>query len=194
MAILPVLLLSVGLAMDATAVAAARGLSATTLRVRDAAKVAFLFGAFQAGMPLVGWAASARFAAAIDAWDHWIAFTLLAGMGAKMVRDGLREDDGGPEGEAPAAKDASDPYGWAPLLALALATSIDALVAGFTLPTLAVPVGTAVASIGLVTALLSGAGVYLGRRFGAHLGARLTPLGGVLLIGLGVKVLVDHLP
>lgn len=172
--------------MDATAVAAAKGLASPRVRLGDALRVAFLFGGFQAAMPALGWLLGDRFAARIEAWDHWIAFALLAGIGGKMIHEALSQRDDGP---APP----SDTFGWRPLLVLAVATSIDALAAGVTLPLLDVPLVTAVVVIGAVTAALSLAGVYVGRRFGDRLGKKLDVLGGVLLIGLGVKTLVEHL-
>lgn len=184
--------LSVGLAMDATAVAAAKGFGAAKLRVVDATKMALLFGAFQAGMPVVGWAIGARFAKVIEAWDHWIAFVLLGGVGAKMIFEVARGDaELSSEGAAGSADD--DSFAWWPLVVLAVATSIDALVAGLTLPLLSVPIAAAAATIGLTTAVLSAGGAYLGRRLGARIGRKLDVVGGLLLIGLGTKILIEHL-
>jgi putative Mn2+ efflux pump MntP len=183
---LGVLMLSIGLAMDATAVAAAKGLGAARLRVRDTTKMALLFGAFQAGMPLLGWAIGFRFAKAIEAWDHWVAFVLLGGIGAKMIVEALRrkQDDD---------DDTADPFGWWSLVVLAVATSIDALIAGLTLPLMAVPILLAVTSIGVTTAVLSAAGAWAGRQIGARLGRKLDVFGGLLLVGLGTKILIEHL-
>jgi putative Mn2+ efflux pump MntP len=170
--------------MDATAVAAARGFSNPDAKARDIVKMGALFGGFQAGMPILGWAVGDRFATLIAAWDHWVAFVLLAGIGAKMIYEVVR---GGPEEEAQ-----GNAFGWAPLVVLAVATSIDALVAGLTLHLLAVPVVTAVIVIGATTAAFSIAGAYLGRRFGASIGRKLDVFGGILLIGLGLKILLEH--
>lgn len=187
--VLGVLTLSVGLAMDATAVAAAKGFGAAKLRVWDATKMAVLFGLFQAGMPIIGWAVGARFAKTIEAWDHWIAFALLGGIGGKMIYEVLR---GGDEGDAQ-QEDDSEAFAWWPLVVLAVATSIDALVAGLTLPLLAVPIAVAAATIGVTTAVLSASGAYLGRKLGARVGRKLDVVGGLLLIGLGTKILIEHL-
>ncbi len=178
--------LGVGLSMDAAAVAATRGFLAPRVRVADAARVGLLFGGFQALMPALGWAAGARFAPLIEAWDHWVAFVLLAGLGGKMLYDAATAGRAEP-------KPVADPFGWRPLVVLAVATSIDALAAGITLPLLDVGFAAAIATIGAIAAVLSAAGVYLGRRFGARLGAKLDAAGGVLLIALGVKTLVEHL-
>lgn len=179
-----IVLLAVGLAMDATAVAAARGFAATRLRARDVALVAGLFGSFQALMPLLGWLIGQRLGAAVAAWDHWIIFALLGGIGAKMLWEAR---------EAPEAVDARDPFAPRELVALAVATSIDALGAGVTLPMMHAPLALSVGTIGVVTALLSGLGLYAGRRFGAALGRRLDAFGGVVLIGLGAVTLAQHL-
>jgi putative Mn2+ efflux pump MntP len=111
---------------------------------------------------------------------------LLAGIGGKMIHEAVTGHD-----DEPATSD--NAFGWGPLVILAVATSIDALAAGVTLPLLGVPLVTALLVIGVVTAVLSFAGVYVGRRFGDRLGKKLDVFGGVLLIGLGVKTLIQHL-
>jgi putative Mn2+ efflux pump MntP len=182
-----ILLLAVGLAMDATAVAAARGLAARRVRARQVLLVALLFGGAQALMPLLGWWVGAQLGPLVAAVDHWIAFGLLAGIGGKMVWEGLRHT--GAEGVASGA----DVFALPTLLLLALATSIDAFAVGITLPLLGAPLGLSLATIGLTTAALSAAGVVLGRRFGARLGRRLDAFGGLVLVGLGCKLLIEHL-
>lgn len=181
------LLLSVGLAMDATAVAAARGLSVARVRLRDAALIGALFGGFQAGMPLLGWLAGATFGAAFQAWDHWIAFVLLGGLGARMLWEARNAEE---NEEAPAG---AEPFALGALLPLAVATSIDAAAAGVTLPLLGAPMVVSIGAIGVVTAGLSAAGALLGGRLGTMAGPRMGYLGGVVLIGLGARTLVDHL-
>jgi manganese efflux pump family protein len=183
-----VLLLAVGLAMDATAVAAARGLAAPVLRAGQVARVALLFGAAQALMPLLGWFIGDRVGPLVAAWDHWIAFVLLVAIGGKMLWESRRpaEDGQGGAGQP-------DPFRMPLLLALALATSIDAFAVGVTLPMLGAPMVMSLVCIGVTTALLSAAGVVVGRRSGQRLGRRLDAFGGIILIGLGVKILVTHL-
>jgi putative Mn2+ efflux pump MntP len=181
------LVLALGLAMDATAVAAARGLAAPVVHVRHALLVGGLFGGAQALMPLLGYLLGARLGPAIARWDHWLAFALLAGIGGKM----LWEARGSHSEEAPAPT--GDPFGLRILLVLALATSIDAFAAGITLPLLNAPLSLSLITIGVTTAVLSGAAVFLGRHFGSKLGRRLDALGGAVLVGLGVKILVEHL-
>ncbi|PZR05027.1 MAG: hypothetical protein DI536_33200 [Archangium gephyra] len=179
-------MLAVGLAMDATAAASARGMAAKRVSPRDVLLVAGLFGGFQALMPLLGWVVGERFGSVVSAWDHWIAFTLLAGLGGKMLWEARKADDDEASVEV-------NPFHWRLLVVLAFATSIDALAAGLTLPLLATPVLISVGIIGVVTAGFSAAGLMLGRRFGAHLGKKLDVAGGLLLIAVGSKVLVEHL-
>lgn len=180
-----ILLLAIGLAMDATAVAAARGLGARSVPWPDAVRLALLFGGFQALMPLLGWVAGARVGPWVAAWDHWIAFALLGAIGSKMIWDALRHD------EAPPTEEGA--FRTRALLLLAVATSIDALAAGVTLPMLRAPLLLTIATIGLTTTLLSLLGVYAGRRFGAQLGPRLDVFGGLVLIGIGARILAQHL-
>lgn len=177
--------MAIGLAMDATAVSAARGLAVPRVEGRHVALVAVFFGGSQALLPLLGWLIGAQAGPAVQAWDHWIAFALLVGIGGKM----LHEARGGPEGEVRGG----DPFGLRVMAALALATSVDAFAVGVTLPMLGAPLLLSLATIGLVTAALSVLGLYAGRRFGALLGPRLEGVGGVVLILLGVRILVDHL-
>ncbi len=180
-----ILLLAIGLAMDATAVAGARGLAVARVTPGNAFRIAFLFGAFQAGMPLLGWALGRQLGSVVAKWEHWIAFILLAGVGGKMLHEAW---SAGPEKRE--ENDAS-PFAWRPLLVLAIATSIDAFAVGITLPMLHAPFAVTLTTIGVVTAALSAAGVYAGRRFGAMLGRRLDAFGGLVLVGLAIKSLVS---
>jgi manganese efflux pump family protein len=179
-----ILLLAVGLSMDATAVAAARGLAAERIRTRDVLLIAALFGGFQALMPLAGWLIGTRLGPYIAEWDHWIAFALLAAIGGKM----LWEARGGG-----AKIDGQDTFAVPTLVILAIATSIDAFAAGITLPTVGAPLSLSLVTIGTTTAVLSAAGLFAGRRLGATIGRKLDVAGGLILIALGVKILVEHL-
>jgi manganese efflux pump family protein len=181
-----ILLLSIGLAMDATAVAAARGLAARRVSAQHVLLVSLLFGGFQAFMPLVGWIVGAELGPTVDRYDHWIAFVLLGAIGGKMLFEAFRPGNA----DAPPAEDL---FRLDVLLVLALATSIDALAVGVTLPMLGAPMLMSLVTIGVTTALLSGAGLVLGGRFGAALGKRLDIAGGLVLIGLGTKILIQHL-
>ena len=180
-------MLAVGLAMDATAVAAAQGLAARRVHARHVLLVALLFGGFQALMPLIGFVAGVRIGPLVQAWDHWIAFVLLSFIGGKMLWDarGAADDEDG--------AGAVDRFALRSMLVLAVATSIDALAVGFTLPMLDAPFVLSVVTIGVVTAFLSAVGLFAGRRFGVLLGKRLDLAGGAVLIGLGFKILFEHL-
>ena len=184
-----ILALSAGLAMDATAVSAARGFAADALRVRDVLRVALFFGGFQALMPWLGWLLGDAVGPWVTAWDHWIAFVLLGAIGGKMLWEARSE----PAVECGAASKCDDLFGTRVLLLLAVATSIDALAVGITLPMLGAPMAFSLASIGLVTAGLCALGIVAGRRFGSLLGRRLDAFGGLVLIGLGTKILLEHL-
>lgn len=181
-----IVLLALGLAMDATAVAAARGLAAPRLRARDVALVAALFGGFQALMPLIGWLVGTTVGPLVERWQHWVVFVLLGGIGARMLweaREAADETD---------TRGDHDVFDLRVLLLLAVATSIDALAAGVTLPLLRAPMLLSLVTIGVVTAALSAIGLYAGRRFGAALGRKLDVAGGLVLIGLGARTLVEH--
>lgn len=180
-----ILLMAVGLAMDATAVAAARGLAAPEIKPRHAVLVAVFFGGFQALMPGIGWWLGSAVGALVAAWDHWIAFALLGGLGGKMLWEARQDDDDAPP--------PGDPFAPKLMLTLAVATSLDALAVGVTLPLIGAPLVLSVVTIGVTTAVLSVAGLYVGGRFGAVLGNKLDVAGGLVLVGLGLKILVEHL-
>ena len=182
-----VLALAVGLAMDATAVSAARGLSTPRILPRHVLLVALFFGGFQALMPLLGWLVGSRMGPLVTAWDHWIAFALLAAIGGKMLWEAR-----GAASEAPQTPGA-DRFDLKVMFVLGVATSIDALAAGITLPMLNAPMLLSFVTIGATTALLSALGLFAGRRFGAMLGKRLDMAGGLVLIALGTKILLEHL-
>ena len=183
-----IFVLALGLSMDAMAVAAARGLATPHVRGRHVAQIALFFGGFQALMPLLGWMIGASLGEHVRAWDHWIAFVLLCAIGLKMLWDAR---PGAPEPDEEAAP--SDAFAPRVLLVLAIATSIDALAAGVTLPMLEAPMLLSLVTIGLTTAVLSAVGLLVGRRFGAMLGKRLDVIGGLALMGLGTKILIEHL-
>ena len=171
------LALSVALALDAAAVSASLG--ATAPRERVVAAV-LLFGAFQAAMAGIGAVGGELVATYAASVDHWIAFALLALVGGRMIW-GTGDDDEGPETT------------WWALVVLAVATSIDALAAGVTLPLMGPPLPVCLVAIGGVTSALSGLAAILGRGVGATLGPHVERLGGVVLIGIGLKILVEHL-
>jgi putative Mn2+ efflux pump MntP len=174
------LFLAFALAMDAFAVALTQG-ARFRPGIASGLTIALTFGLFQAVMPLAGWGIGAAALAYVEAVDHWIAFGLLAFLGVRML--------GGHVGE----EEASHALTGRALMVAGVATSIDALAAGITLPTLDIAPLTAAALIGLVTFAMSGAGVALGRVAGDRWGTWAERAGGVILIGLGVKILGQHL-
>lgn len=197
-----ILLLAVGLAMDAAAVSAARGLAARRVGLRHAALVAVYFGGAQGLMPLLGWGLGRGAGPALAAWDHWIAFVLLTGLGAKMLWEarGARDDaeetvaqERTLEGQVGDERAIGLLFGHRVMATLALATSVDAFAVGVTLPMLGAPVVLSCVTIGVTTAALSVAALFAGTRAGAALGTKFDLAGGLILVGLGVKVLVEHL-
>jgi putative Mn2+ efflux pump MntP len=184
MELLTAFVLALGLSMDAVAVSISAGMSRPNEPWSRAIRMPLAFGAFQALMPLVGWLGGAKLVGLVAAWDHWLVFALLAGIGGKMLWEAFSRDD-----DAPVA----DPFAWKPLLLLALATSIDALAAGLSIAVIHLPVLVTVAVIGLTTALLCLPAVRLGSRLGDRWATRAEIVGGLVLIGLGVRILVQHL-
>lgn len=173
------LFLAVALAMDAFAVALTQG-ARFRPGIAGAAAIALTFGGFQAVMPLAGWGIGAFAFSFVEALDHWIAFALLTFLGVRMLGGHVGEDE------------AMHKLTGSALILAGIATSIDALAAGITLPTLEVSPMIAVALIGLVTAVMSAGGVALGRKAGDRWGVWAERVGGVILIALGCKILAEH--
>lgn len=174
--------------MDAMAVAASAGITVKSLRFSHFAKVALLFGGFQALMPLLGWLLGSWGGRFVESVDHWIIFGLLAVIGGKMLYEAWPS---APEAEVEAPQ--RDPFGLGTMTVLAIATSIDAFAAGVALPLMKAPIALTLVTIGVTTAALSALGLAIGRRVGARFGRKLALVGGLLLIALGVKVLLEHL-
>ena len=187
MSFLELLLIGVGLSMDAFAVASCQGLSMPRLTWRHAGVIGLFFGGFQAAMPMLGWALGSRFAVYIQELDHWVAFVLLGLIGGNMVREAL-----GPEEEAETAC-AAGRLDLRQLFLMAVATSIDALAVGVTFAFLRVDILPAVALIGATTFVLSAAGVRVGNVFGSRYKSKAELAGGVILIFMGTKILLEHL-
>lgn len=176
---------AVGLAMDAFAVSIVSGSVFKELRVRHALRMAFFFGAFQAIMPLIGYAAGQSFACKMAAWDHWIAFVLLGGIGGKMIYEAFQFDA--------VEENPKDPSKLAVLVVLSIATSIDALAVGITLSLITHSIALAVILIGVITFALSYAGCEIGKRIGHFFENKIEILGGLILIAIGAKILISHL-
>ena len=176
------LVLAVGLSMDAFAVSVCKGLALRRVTLKECLTAGVWFGAFQALMPLLGFFLGATFAEKITAVDHWIAFVLLGLIGANMIRESFGEAEGVSSAMTPGA-----------MLPLAVATSIDALAVGVTFALLTIKIIPAVATIGVITCALSALGVKLGSVFGARWRSRAELAGGIILILLGTKILLEHL-
>ncbi len=189
MGFIELFIIAVGLSADAFAVAVCKGLAMPRIRWRQALIIALAFGAFQAGMPVIGWLVGDQLTRFITPIDHWIAFVLLAAIGAKMIWDAFHEEpaESTENTEAQSALDAKE------LLALAVATSIDALAVGISFAFLGVNIAVAAAIIGVTTFCLSFVGVIIGHRFGAQFEKAAAITGGVVLIFIGLKILLEHL-
>lgn len=183
MGIAELFILAVGLSMDAFAVAVCKGLSLSKINFKNAAWVGLWFGVFQAIMPVIGYLLGTQFKDKITSIDHWIAFVLLAFIGANMIREALsRSEEKTDAGLAPKV-----------MFPLAVATSIDALAIGVTFAFLNVNIAAAVSFIGAVTFVISAAGVKIGNVFGVKYKSRAEIIGGAILIILGIKILFEHL-
>lgn len=178
-----VFLVAIGLAMDATAVSVAGGVSVREGRARTALTLALIFGGFQAGMTVLGWYAGSALAGFIGWIDHWVAFFLLLFIGGKMVFDGLKGEDGEPVAfEKPLV-----------LLTLGIATSIDAMAVGLSFAVLGSAVLVPAAIIGIVSAVLSLVGFWCGGVFGGKHREWAEVVGGAVLLFIGVRILFEHL-
>ena len=183
MSALELFLLAVGLSMDAFAVAVCKGLAVSELKPRHCLSCGVWFGSFQALMPLIGYFLFVAIKDYIEGIDHWIAFVLLAFLGGKMIKEAVCGCD----------DDADASFNAKTMLIMALATSIDALAAGITLVLPGVNIWLAVLFIGVITFTLSAIGVKLGNVFGAKYKSKAELAGGIILIAIGIKILLEHL-
>jgi putative Mn2+ efflux pump MntP len=175
--------MALGLAMDAFAVSIVSGAAYKQLQIKHALRMAIFFGGFQAFMPLVGSLAGLTVRQYAAGYDHWIAFGLLIAVGGKMIYESFKISQA----------EKMNPSSILILLALSVATSIDALAVGITLPFLRLSVTTAAAIIGTVTFILSYLGVFIGKKFGRLFENKIEAAGGLVLVSLGTKILVQHL-
>ena len=182
------LLLGVGLAMDAFAVSICKGLAMRKVNKKQAVVIALFFGGFQAIMPIVGWFLCKGFQKYIEAFDHWIAFALLAFIGMKMIIETLSEKE-----EDVVVEKMDPPLDMKEMLMLAIATSIDALAVGISLAALDRPIVESATIIGVVTFIISIVGVYIGNFFGNRYKKRAELAGGIILVLIGVKILCEHM-
>ena len=184
MSAIEIMIIAVGLAMDAFAVSIAAGTSGKLEGKRATFRLSFHFGLFQAMMPVIGWFAGSRIAHLIAAVDHWVAFGLLLMVGGRMTLSSFETDT---------ESFARDPSRGASLVILSVATSIDALAVGLSLAMLRINIWYPSAMIGIITAMLSVLGIRAGKYFGKNLGPRMELIGGIILIGIGLKILLSDL-
>lgn len=178
-----ILLVAFALAMDSFSVSVSHGLASRSFNAGNALKIGGLFGLFQAIMPVIGWFSGIHVLALISGFDHWIAFGLLAFIGGRMVYESVRSS----------STKLLDSLSTRLLLTLSVATSIDALTVGLSFSFLRIPVVVPAIMIGLVAFSLSFLGVYLGGKIGGLLRNKVAILGGLILIVIGIRILVDHL-
>ncbi|MDE6014206.1 MAG: manganese efflux pump MntP family protein [Acetatifactor sp.] len=176
-------LIAVGLSMDAFAVSICKGLAMKEINLKKACIVGLWFGAFQALMPALGFLLGSRFEKNIIAIDHWIAFAVLGIIGASMIKEALSKNE----------ESANDSLDIKTMFLLAIATSIDALAVGVTFAFLQTRILPAVSLIGVITFTLSAVGVKAGNVFGSRYKSKAELTGGIILIGMGIKILLEHL-
>ena len=182
MGFIELLLIAVGLSMDAFAVSVCKGLSVKKVGVKHAALAGLYFGGFQFLMPVIGYLLGFRFESVIESIDHWVAFVLLAFIGGNMIKESFGK-----------AEELNDDFGVKTMLLMAIATSIDALAVGITFAFLEVQILPAAGLIGVTTFLLSFVGIYIGNAFGTRYKSRAELAGGIILVMIGVKILLEHL-
>lgn len=183
-----IFMIGVGLSMDAFAVAICKGLNMHRLDQMQTLVIALFFGGFQALMPFLGWLLGRQFEAYITSFDHWIAFALLTFIGGKMILDVIHKKE-----DAEVCQTGESRLDLKELFVLAIATSIDALAVGISFAFLQVRIAAAITLIGCTTFVLSAAGVCVGHKFGAKYEDKATLVGGIILILIGVKILLEHL-
>ncbi|MEW5807201.1 MAG: manganese efflux pump MntP family protein [Acidobacteriota bacterium] len=184
MAFLTIIFVAFGLAMDTFAVSVASGIAIKNMKINHALKIALSFGLFQAIMPLIGWLAGLSLKHWISGFDHWVAFALLTLIGYKMIYESFKIE---------AAERVFNPLNAYVLLLLSIATSIDALAVGLSFAILEVLIVTPIIVIGTVTFILSFLGIFIGKKAGHFFERKIEVAGGLILIGIGVKLLLEHL-
>ena len=176
-------LMSVGLAADAFAVSLTSGFLIKRIKVNKALKIALFFGIFQTFMPVLGWLMGLGFREFVSAIAHWLAFVILGGLGGKMIYEAFTAEEEKP----------FNPLDNSTLFGLAIATSLDALAVGLGISVIKIPLAITVSIIGLITFILCFFAVFMGHRFGNLFGEKVEVFGGLILIGIGVKILIENL-
>ena len=182
MGVLEIVVLSFGLATDAFAASISSGIAIKKMKLRHALLIASFFGVFQALMPVIGWLSGIWATEYIKTVDHWVAFVLLSGLGVKVIWDSFKEDE----------EEVRDPLNLYILFIVAIATSIDALAVGVSMSFLGVFVIKPAIIIGIITFITSFAGVYIGDKLGHFFEKKLEVFGGLVLIGIGLKIVIEH--
>lgn len=183
MGAIEILLISIGLAMDAFAVSVCKGLAMKKMSWKKAIIIGLYFGIFQAVMPVIGYFLGTTFERFITNVDHWVAFILLVGIGINMVKEAFNKE----------SENRNNNVDMKTMLVLSIATSIDALAIGITFACLKIHIVMPVITIGLITFIISVIGVKIGNQFGDKYGKKAEIMGGVILILLGIKILLEHL-
>ena len=183
MSTISIFIIAIGLALDAFAVSVSSGVVLKKMRIHHALLIASFFGGFQGIMPFIGWSTGNWVRTYISAYDHWIAFLLLLAVGTKMIWESRKDE---------ASRISIDPTNIYILFALAIATSIDALAVGLSLSFLQISIAVPVLIVGLVTFSMCFLGTYLGAAVGGILGRKIEALGGIILIAIGVKIVLEH--
>ena len=183
MGIIELLIIAVGVSMDALAVSICKGLSIKKISPKYMYRTAIWFGGFQALMPLIGYFVGIHFADFVANVDHWIAFVLLALIGSNMIKESFDKEE----------IEANPDFSFRTMFSMAVATSIDALAVGVSFAFLKVDIWSAILVIGITTAAFSAAGVFMGNVFGARYKSKAELAGGVILIAMGLKILLTHL-
>ncbi len=186
MDLLSIIIIGIGLAMDCFAVSISKGMCLKKFKFKKAFRMALLFGLFQGIMPLIGYFGGHAFATLLSSFDHWIAFVLLGIIGGKMFIEGLKPID-------PHCDITPNPFKWRTLITLAFATSIDALATGVIFVPFPGKIWIAVANIGIISFIFSLIGVQIGVHFKRKLKFNVEIIGGLILIGIGLKILIEHI-
>jgi putative Mn2+ efflux pump MntP len=182
MDIIAILLIAVGLSFDTFAVSVSSGVVLPKITFKQGISVAIVLAFFQALMPFIGWGAGRTVVSYVKHLDHWIAFILLLGLGAKMIYESYTKD----------ADEKTNPLDWKVRITMAIATSIDALIVGFSFAFLEYNIWISVLIIGFITFLVSMLGLLFGKKVGSRLGKRMEIVGGLILIVIGIKILLEH--
>ncbi|MBQ2838033.1 MAG: manganese efflux pump [Muribaculaceae bacterium] len=183
------LIIAIGLSMDAFAVSIGKGLSLKKIKLSHALKVGLWFGGFQALMPLIGYMLGSTFAEIVSTFDHWVAFVLLSLIGGNMIKESLENDS---DNDCDCNKKDKNGFGLTTMFTLAVATSIDALAIGVTFAFFKVAIFPAIITIGITTLIFSVAGLKIGNIFGCKYKSHAELFGGVILILIGLKILIEH--